>query len=144
MSKANIQPYLVGSLITSAIGAVLLFVTDFGGWQERMNGDYYYFWIGSENADITGQIILVILGVGLVMCSYLSFEGMRSTEFSPSKLNLGFNIAVGVSIGTIIELFLFINSVSDYEDYWLDAGFYGSLVGSILTAILFKLAKDNA
>ncbi|MHA2089890.1 MAG: hypothetical protein ACW98K_03445 [Candidatus Kariarchaeaceae archaeon] len=141
--QTNIQSYLVGALITSVIGAVLLIFSDFGGWLETGDFDYYLH-TDSENANGFQILMLYVLAIGLLGCSYLAFDGMRAgTTVTAQKLTLGFNLAIAVIVATLVETLLFIIWVSGEEDWWLDAGFFGGLIGGILTALLFKLSRDN-
>ncbi len=134
--------YYVGALITSMIGAVLLIVTDFGWWYTR---DYYYHteewgWVNLTASAWSGFIISLLIA-GLLFCAYVSFRGLRSPEAIPRKMvRTSFLVALGVTILTIIGGIVFAVAVSDTTEWDFDAGFYGGLIGGILTTVFTKIA----
>ncbi|MHA2169200.1 MAG: hypothetical protein ACXAB7_04830 [Candidatus Kariarchaeaceae archaeon] len=144
--QTNIQSYLVGALITSVIGAALTILSDFAGWTETGYTSDYYLATDGEFADGFQKLMIYVLTIGLLGCSYLAFNNMRPGKTtSEQELTWGFYLSIGVIVGTLVEMLLFISWVSsdETEEWWPDTGFYAALIGGILTALLFKLSRDN-
>ena len=134
----------VGSLITSVIGAVLLLVGDFGGW-------YFQVAFAGNNLDRYGEVGLltpyfpvVAALAGLMLygayVSYTAIKNEGSIE-NLASINRAYKIMLGTFIATIVLGIVFVAVISfqDVEDWWLDAGFYGGVVGSGLSALLMRL-----
>ena len=132
--------FFIGSLITSALGGILLFVTDFGGFDASNYylGVYIYGGIGAFTG-IFG-IPIVLSALGLFYCTGISILILKYPEKIPDKkyVQYGFYIAVIVFVVSIIGGIIFAIEL-ELEDvwWWFDAGFYGGTIGGFLTAILF-------
>jgi amino acid transporter len=138
---------MVGALITSLAGAVLLLATDFAGayWYGYYTEGWLY--IGAFNA-IYFAAIIIPLAIALFVCTLLAAQCMGSHQLrSPlKKLRTGFILALIVFILVIIGgiAFVIVSISEDYTDWWFDPGFYGGAIGSLLTMILFRLALKQA
>ncbi len=132
--------FFMGALITSAIGGILLLALDFGGW----NGSNYYLgvyiWgsIGAWNGVLS--IPIVISGLLLLYCMGISILVLRFPEKIPDKkyIKYGLYASILVFILCLIGGIVFAVELT-IEDawWWFDAGFYGGIIGSLLTAIFF-------
>ena len=138
IDASEFQGYLVGQVIASSVGAILLAVGDFGG--------YYYFDYYNK-IEIYGYIflgsgffssILILLGIGgLLFALHAAVKSLKAKDdFSMTVLKenahrsikgAGFTAALS-AIGAI----LFIVNSSGTE-FWLDSGFYGAFIGGLLT-----------
>jgi hypothetical protein len=132
------------ALLTSLVGGILLLFTDFGGWH---NYDYYnkirtYGNIGPYASPFAFAAFFLV-AFGLFYCSIISLKGIRMGEYLSKRLVLsGFIVALIVLIIICIgagALFALV----DASDVWLDAGFYGGAIGSLLTIIFFGLNLKN-
>ena len=135
---------MVGALITSLAGAVLLLATDFAGSYWR---NYYVEgWLNIGAFSIFG-LIIIPLAIGLLVCTMLAVKCMGSDSPPPIRtLRWGFLLSLIVFILVIIGGIAFaIHSISeDYNSWWFDAGFYGGAIGSLLTSVLFFLALKQS
>ena len=140
--QKNYQMFLIASAITSVIGGILLFAEDFGGWLE---GSYdYYVAITAEFARPT-QVFIGLIGVISLGTTVFCLWGLTPDATVIEKhLRLLFllNLAVAV-VSALMAIALAIWWENFATDWWLDAGFYGGVIGGLLTALFIKLAIDN-
>ena len=159
MEKQQIMILFITSMITSAAGGILLFVTDFGGY-------WWYEWMGPTTwvyvcftCNVIVGIVIFLAASMLLFCTFVSLsvileqQGTKLSELEQEKLiNMGIifcyivgtlsiigAIAIGIT-GATIE--------AESSGFWLDAGFYGGIIGSALTALnlkyyQFKLEKEG-
>ncbi|MFW9970909.1 MAG: hypothetical protein ACFFDF_11990, partial [Candidatus Odinarchaeota archaeon] len=95
MSENRTLPYFVGALITSAVGWILLFATDFGGF----NGSNYYLGVylyGGLDAWSIYGIPILLTAFLLIYCTVISILVLRFPEKIPDKkfIHYGFYIAL--------------------------------------------------
>jgi len=138
--------FFMGALITSAIGGILLLALDFGGWD---GSNYYlgvYIWGGIDAWNSIFSIPIVISGFLLLYCTGISILVLRFPEKIPDKKYVKY----GLFASTLVFILSLIGGIvfaieMDLEDvwWWFDAGFYGGIIGSLLTAILFYLGLKN-
>ena len=134
------------AILTSAVGGVLLLAFDFG-WFNASN--YYlgvYIWggIGAWNGLISLPIL--ISAFLLLYCMGISILVVKSPEKIPDKkyVTYGFYASILVFILSIIGGIVFAVEMTIDDAWWnFDAGFYGGIIGSFLTAILFFLGLKN-
>ncbi len=140
------KTYFVGALITSAIGAILLLATKFGGF----DGSNYYLGVtvigGIASWSGLYGVPIIIMGILLLYCMMISLLILRAPDKIPDRkfVKYGFFAAVLEFILSIIGGIAFaINA--EYEEFWwwFDAGFYGGVIGGLLTAILFYLGEKT-
>ena len=130
------------AILTSALGAVLLLAFDFG-WFNASN--YYlgvYIWggIGAWNGLISLPIL--ISAFLLLYCMGISILVLKNPEKIPDKkyVTYGLYASILVFILSIIGGIVFAVEMTIDDAWWnFDAGFYGGIIGSFLTAILFFL-----
>jgi len=144
MPVSQIRSIMVGSLITSFVSFVLLLATDFAGWEEEVGfvtGTIYR----TYSISITSGYFIIIgtLAGGLLYATYVSYLFLRIGDPAPDlkHLRLAFYGATAVAVASFVAgvLFLVVLSIKDTNDWWLDTGFYGGLIGGALTAILLRL-----
>lgn len=138
-------PYFVGALITSAVAWILLLATPFAGF----DGSNYYLgvlFIGNIYAWSLPGIPILINAFLLLYCTIISVLVLRFPEKIPDRkfVKYGLYTAVGGFILSIINGIVFA-AVAWEEDWWwwFDAGFYGGVIGGLLTAILFYLGEKT-
>ena len=148
MPTSQIRPLMVGSLITSVVGMVLLLATDFAGWEEEV--EYVPSTIyRTYSISITSGyfIIIVALAAALLFAAYVSYTFLRSSGSAPdaASLRLAFYGAMSVAITSLTAgvLFVIVLSIKDANDWWLDSGFYGGFIGGSLTAIFLRLGLEK-
>ncbi len=142
----NLSIYFVGSLITSAVGGILLLALDFGGW----NGSNYYLGVyiygGLDAWNSIYSIPITISGFLLLFCTFICIQALRFPDkISSNKyLNYAFYASFIVLILSILEGLIFGISLEIEEAWWwFDSGFYGGVIGGLLTAILLFIAIKN-
>jgi len=142
--------FMAFAFIFSLVAAILVFATDFGGWW--LGGGYsnYFYWLGSEIAGFGSKIPLILLGLLFLvlagMSVILGILTLIDKEFLIGKLSsfkilsfLGVAGAIAGFLLTALSVIVLFVMAGDYESLWLDAGFYGPLVGSILVGIFYIL-----
>ncbi len=138
--------YFVGSLITSVVGALLLLFTDFAAWEHY---DYYHGifsagWVSGEA--IPYLIVITFVSACLFFCAYISFMGLQSpSKVNRSLIKRGLLVALTAFVVVFISALLFVMIIlSDEPDYWwFGPGFYGSIIGSGLSALIFYTVHVN-
>lgn len=134
------------AFLFSLVAFILIVSTDFGGWWEG-GSDNYYFWIGGQYIGwlIIFLILLMLLFLALMAISVvLAIDGITGKLGKLAKLLgfVGIFLAGGTFLFTGITVGMFAIYVSSFaEEWWLDAGFYGALVGSLLVSIFLILNR---
>jgi hypothetical protein len=143
-TSSTVRAIYAIAFITSLVGGLLLLFTDFGGWH---NYDYYnkirtYGYIGPYASPFAFAAFFLV-AFGLFYCSIISLKGIRMGEYLSKRLVLsGFIVAlivliiIGIGAGALFALV-------DASDIWLESGFYGGAIGSLLTVIFFGLNLKN-
>lgn len=144
MDNNPASPFFVGALITSVVGAVLLLATDFAGWYAAYGG-------GGIRVQEWGNIglltpyfpLIAVLSSTLIYCAYVSFTALRNPDEMPDAVAIdrAYKGAVAVFATVLVGALVFIAIIlmDEPDDWWLDSGFYGGMIGSLLTAILLRL-----
>ena len=148
MQEGPASPFFVGSLITSVVGAALLLATDFAGWSSSTSG-------GGITVEASGYIglltvyfpLIAVLSGTLLYCGYVSFTALRHPEQSPDPryIDLAYKGSVAVFSTVLVGALVFatIMLTNEPDDWWLDSGFYGGMIGSLLTAVLLRLGLQR-
>ena len=142
----NLRSFYAISMITSVIGGILLLFTDFAGWDgsNYYLGFYEYGYIGSNLENPLSIIPFLILAVMLFYGTYISFLGFQGYDLDAKKVNIAFILSLAVLIVVLIGALIFLVSViADDVWWWFDAGFYGGLIGSALTVVMFRQIKNS-
>ena len=130
----------MGAFIGSFVGGLLLLIFDFGGWYNNFSGvqvwEYYNLFYDP------GSFILI--GGASAALLFVAYSSYNATKETPSEIDLDrmykaslYALAV-VGIGGIV----FAISASENDDWWLDTGFFGGLIGSIISTLLLRNAKN--
>ena len=138
--------FFMGALIFSAAGGILLLAFDFGGW----NGSNYYLgvyiWGGIDAWNSIFSIPILISGFLLLYCAAVSVLVLWFPDKIPDKkmVQFGFYAAAVVVTLSVIGGIIFAVDM-ELEDvwWWFDAGFYGGIIGSIFTTVLYFLGLRN-
>ena len=149
MEKVNasqFQGLLVGQIIASAVGALLLAISDFGGYY-YMN--YYagirvwgYIYLGSG---ILASVLILAGMAGFLVALMAAVDNLKAKENLTAELLMknarrsimaaGFTAA----LATLGAIFFAVTSMSEGTDWWLDSGFYGAFIGGLLTVFFGKM-----
>lgn len=154
MNNNSSSELLVGSLITSGLGGLLLLIGHFAGtthqvlWYYTDHGPEYRTAWDYINFSSYWWAALIIggLAVGLFYCSYISIVGLTSPKrLSYNNLRRGYITSIAVTLITLFAALVFVGYASggEYPDWWLDTGFYAGLIGGSLTALFFKLSTKE-
>ncbi|MHA2283213.1 MAG: hypothetical protein ACXAC5_20415 [Promethearchaeota archaeon] len=146
MSENRSLTFFVGALIASAAGGILLLATDLGGF----NGSNYYLgvyiWGGVGSFTLGYGLPILATALLLIYCLAISILVLKFPEKIPDRkfIKFGFYAALAAFILTIINGIIFA-AVATYEDWWwwFDAGFYGGIIGALLTAVFFYLGEKE-
>lgn len=144
--QTPVSSYLMGAMIFLILGAIAMLVADFGGayWYDYYNGVRGWVWIEAFSA--AGLIIFPVAIVMFYMV-YWSTQAMRDPSvISHNVLDRWFKVCLAIgSLYLILGLIWAGYSISvEYDDWWLDVGFYGGLIGGYGAALFFYLARNQA
>ena len=140
MSLNNKNLYLL-SLASSLIGVFFLFTDDFGAWQDR---DPFYgvregfVWIGSEKAFPWAQIGILSISACLLLIAYTSYQAYRRPENKSENIRLGSLVSKAAVVITLLFGALFVLLVWDSNWWWLDTGFYVSLISGAINFWVYR------
>ena len=116
--------------------------TDFGGWY---NYNYYAGFREWGYIGISSPISLlgvIFFALPFIYCSFVSLKGAQNpNSLSPHTVALAYRVSIIGVILIIIAAVVFVVAVSGADDWWFDAGFYGSMIGGLLTVIMLRMAK---
>ncbi len=150
MDISKIQGLLVGQLIISIIGGLLIVFSDFAGFYHY---DYYNkiekwgnIYLGSG---ILSSILIAIVAFGLFLSAYHAFKILREKDGDSQTIIKLENIAkkyvlISITITIVGALYFVINEIIvETQEWWLDTGFYGGVVGGALALIFIKMINDS-
>ncbi len=129
------------SFIFSLVGAILLFAEDFLEWYTDNPfpelDEYGYIHLDDE---VYGGLILM-LALFLIVCMIISILGIYNPKFmNIGILALGEIFAIIVFLMAIIGIAIAAGDLEDKSSWNPDAGFYGALLGGLLTCIFFSIS----
>jgi len=135
--------FLIASLITSVIGGILLFVTDFGGWWEGGSSNYYVH-IEAQFAGPAPFFIGLTAAAMLVTAAFCVWGLTPTSKVTEQHLKLLLLVNLGVvALTALLAIILATWWGTFASEWWFDAGFYGGVIGSLLTSLFLKLTLDN-
>lgn len=143
VKTSELQGILVGQIVLSSIGALLLVVTDFGGYYFSQTGvDVYgYIYLGSG---LLASLLILLAVAGFGLALYGAGRSLQAKELPPELLRSYAQMSVqggvlAAGVAAIGGLVLGVDSTLEGIEWWLDAGFYGAFVGGLLTALFGRL-----
>ncbi len=150
IDTSKIQGYLVGQVIVSVVGALLLLIGDFAGFyysnyyiRSQTWGDIYF------GSGFLATMLIIIGAGGLLFSLFFAVKTLRlknKVSISLVKKNVKKSIIGGIftaglaGIGGLV--FIISNVIDETEEWWLDSGFYGAFIGGLLVAF-FGIAILN-
>lgn len=150
IDPSRFQGYLVGQVLASGIGFVLLAFEDFGGFYYRNHyagvESYGYIFFGSGIL----STLLILLGMGGLLISFQAALKTLQAKKDVSREFIRGNAIISIKGGLLAwglaavgGAVFAIDSTLDGIEWWLDSGFYGAFLGGGLTAFFGKLIKDG-
>lgn len=145
----NPRNLVILALILSAIGAILVLTTPFGG----MTVPTYYGLrdrfasLGSEYSEPLDNIFIVLLALCMLATALVSFVASRLAQLNQGKVirtarTLAFlTLGLAVMGGFAYEI---TRANIGYVEWWLDTGFYAALVAGLVNSILFSVVLRRA
>ena len=148
MEKETKRLYFIFTLIASLVGGTLLLATDFGGYYWNAYPLEGWVWVYAE-ASVGAWFAFFAVACLLFFCTFvslnalLSMEGKEFVQIDELKWikfgTLFSDIVATICVIGAITLGIFAATEdAAWVNFWLDAGFYGGLIGSGLTGFLFK------
>jgi hypothetical protein len=141
-TERKIDPFAVMILILSILGIVLLAPFDFAALYLG-GGNYRYSCLTCGYAtpgDLTAQIFIIILFVVQIVIALNELLPNRFIEKDLDKIGMG--LSALTFLFAIIGIASFGIAYSNLE-WWPELGFYSSIIGGILNAVLFFLKDRN-
>ena len=135
-NEASRPALFMGALLGSFVGYVLLVATSFGGWYNY--GYYVQSWGWVEGW------WLAPLGIPLLGAGLLSLQGLRSpATMTRARASGAFFLALTQLILVLVGAGVFVALVSENSDWWFDAGFYGSAIGSLVAVLCLGVVRGT-
>jgi len=138
---------LILALIGNIAGVLLLVSEDFGAWQDR--DPFYsvsegYVWIGSEKAFPWAQIIIITLIAFHGLSGYIVFQSLfKPDSVSVGMVKRGYQSSLAVTVLSVVFGLIFVMLVLDSDWWWFGGGFYGSLIGGIVSSYAQRVNQIN-
>lgn len=144
MAQESKTVLFMGSLLGSAVGFLLLILTDFGGWY-----NYYYYYGMSEwgyvgPGSVLGFFEMVVLGLPFLYVAMISLQGVRNpNELSQATVVRAFWLAIIELCLVLFGAAAFVAAVSGSDSWWFGPGFYGALIGGILAVVCLGSVRST-
>jgi hypothetical protein len=136
---------MMGALIVTILSGLLMF-DDFGGGYWRNSATEGWFYI-SPLGTWYGLLLAIPLAGTMFYMAYWSSRAMRDPSIITISQLFRFTI-YGLVIGIIMiilgMIFVAVMVIDDYNDWWLDVGFYAGVIGGFLSAFVFNQAMKQA
>ena len=123
--------------IFSLIGAILLLAFPIGVW---VTYPYYYYYISVGSAYAP---LIILMALCLFYCMAINVLLIVAPEQIPDEKYIKYTLytAFLAFFLCLIGGIAFLALASGALDWWLGAGFYGGLIGSLITMILTYIAQ---
>jgi hypothetical protein len=135
---------MVGAIITSLVGAIMLIVGEFAGayWSNYYTHGWVYVGLFSG---LGAALILVVLALGLLITTYIAFTGLKA-PLPVSRLRMGFILSTVVTVSVFVAGLIFVGYAiaNEWNQWWIGPGGWGGLFGGLLTALFFYMALRQA
>lgn len=144
MASDSRSALFMGAMIGGAVGYLLLLVTDFGGWY-----NYYYSAgfqeYGYVGVDTPASVLgLAVLGLPYLYTAFISLKGVRNPDALTGEIvSRTYIISVLGVVIIFIGAAVFVAAVSGSDDWWFDAGFYGSAIGGIIMVLCMRMLREQ-
>ena len=138
-----VRLYGAAGFLASAVGMTLLLTARFCGWQDVAGYDSQYASLFSNSPKASGGSYAFMV-TGLVLFCYpavIALLTLSSSRTGLRRLRSAYLVAVAVAIWTLLGALFFFHVASQAAEKWLDVGFWGVLVASVLTAIMLRCAE---
>jgi len=136
------------AFIFSLVGGIFLFAFNFLEYYKRTSTwdawlGYYVVEYTYGKADISTGIygpLIALSGIFLFIATFISLVGMYNPQFVNKKtFALGSFNGIFVFLLTAIGMGIASSELSDQSDWWPELGFYGGIIGGLITFIFFGL-----
>ena len=146
--QTPISTYMMGAMIITALAGVLMLIGDFGGgyWNNYYAGVEGWVYLSAWST-WWGFILIIPMVMAMFYMAYWSSTAMRdASKITISQLNKHFYFSLAIFgfmlfLGIVWAIYAI---MEEYDEWWLDVGFYGGIIGGLLAAIIFYLAKKQA
>ncbi|MCG3217698.1 MAG: hypothetical protein KAR35_01770 [Candidatus Heimdallarchaeota archaeon] len=148
MSENQQKNLFMGSLISSVIGAALLIFGEFAGWYDYWySGGHFYEWgyvyFISGEGGFGATILIGSFAAAHLYCVFVSYQGFTTKEqLSYSTVHRATLASLFAIVGITISGLIFVIAVSGNDDWWFSEGFYGGLIGALLTYLMFRKQEE--
>lgn len=140
-NQTNTNTLYALSAIFSGIAALLLTFTDFGGfyYYEYYIEVWVYIFLFSN---FIYTILVLPLIAGFLYTIYLVQEPIRNNlELDQKRIDLLWKISIGILSVLLFGLLIFIIETFEASDWWLDAAFFGSIIGAGVNVYVFNILR---
>ncbi|OLS23640.1 MAG: hypothetical protein HeimC2_25440 [Candidatus Heimdallarchaeota archaeon LC_2] len=140
MSSENVFNNYMGAFIGSLVGGLLLLLFDFGGWYNNFQAFEIWEYYGVFY-DPGAFVLIVGVSVALLFVAYGSYNATKEKP-SDEELYRMYKISLTALIIIAVGGIVFSTSASENDDWWLDTGFYGGIIGSFISTMFLRNAKN--
>ncbi|MHA1911210.1 MAG: hypothetical protein ACTSYA_05895 [Candidatus Kariarchaeaceae archaeon] len=145
MSEIQQKNLFIGTFIFSVIGAALLLFGEYAGWYDYWySGGHFYEWgyiyfSPSGEGGIFATIIIGSFAAALLYCAFVSYQGFsKKAQPSYSMVHKASLASMYTIIGIVISGIIFAIAASGNDDWWFSEGFYGGLIGAIMSYLMLR------
>ena len=141
---SNQRSLVILALILSAIGAILVLTTPFGG----MTVSTYYGLrdrfasLGSEYSEFLDNVFIVLLALCMLATALVSFIALSLAQPNQGQVIRTARILAFLTLGLAIMsgiAYEITRANIGYIEWWLDTGFYAALVAGLVNSILYSV-----
>ena len=145
----NPRNLVILALILSALGAILVLTTPFGG----MTVSTYYGLrdrfasLGSEYSESLDNVFIVLLTFCMLATALVSFVALRLAPLNQGKVIRTARMLAFLTLGLAVMggiAYEITRANIGYVEWWFDTGFYAALVVGLVNSILFSVVLRRA
>jgi serine/threonine protein kinase len=138
-----VRLFAAAGFLASAVGMTLLLTARFSGWQDESYSTKQYASIISSSPYAPGYSH-VLLALGLALFSYpavIALLTLSSPGTGLRRIRSAYLVAIAVAIWDLLCALIFFIAASQTAKKWLDVGFWGVLVTSVVAVIMLRCAE---
>jgi hypothetical protein len=145
----NQRNLVILALIVSAIGAILILTTPFGGMSvSTADGPRDRFAsLGSGYSELLDNVFIVLLTLCMLATALVSFVALRPAQLNHGKVIRTARLLAFLTLGLAVMggiAYEITRANIGYIEWWLDTGFYAALVVGLVNSILYSVVLRRA
>lgn len=143
MYEPKFDNKLTGIFVVNIISILILLFFPFGGLYSYDGYNKIRTWTYLRLFQSFETFIVIAAIIACFVYTLYKAYLLRENKLDNNGLKTTFTVSI-VTISLIVLAAIIVAIVgASYDDWWLDTGFYGSLIGAIISFVLFKLLSDT-